>query len=79
MVQAAQDRSEADQACLAHIVLARIGYPLLQPLMWPVTIEIGQMLEEGVPQVRLAKHEQVVQALSPERANNPVDLSVLPR
>jgi hypothetical protein len=49
MVQAAQDPGGFHWPSLTHVLLARIGGHLLQPLVWPVAIEIGCVLEQDAP------------------------------
>jgi hypothetical protein len=72
MVQAAKDRSDTDRACLAPILLEWIGDPLLQALVGAVAVEVGRVFGQDAPQVRLAQHEQVVQALPPHAAEEPL-------
>lgn len=55
MVQAAQDRSGAHRPRLAPIRFRRIRDPLLQPLVRSGGVEVGHVLPQDAPQVRLAQ------------------------
>ncbi len=54
------------------------GDVLPDPLMRPILVEVGHVLPEHAPQVDLAQHHDVVQALAPDAAEEPRAGGVLP-
>jgi hypothetical protein len=54
------------------------GDALSATLMRPVLIEVGHVLPEHAPQMGLAAHHAVVQALPPDAAEEPLAGGVLP-
>ncbi len=51
---------------------------LPDPLMRPILVEVGHVLPEHAPQVGLPQHHDVVQALPPDAAEEPLAGGVLP-
>src|SRR3712207_3619831 len=58
--------------------LSGIGHPLPQALMWAPRVEVRGVLREDASQVDLAQDQQVVQALAPHAAKEPLADRILP-
>ena len=52
---------------------------LLQRQMGPNRVVIPSVGLENTVQVRLAEHDQVIEAFAPDRADEALDVAVLPR
>ena len=76
VVKAAEDRLRCDGADGLNRAMKR-GV-LVQRLMSPRLIIIGGICAEDSAQVRFTEHDHVVQALPADRANEPLNVSVLP-
>ena len=76
VVKAAEDRLRCDGADALNRAMKR-GV-LVQRSMSPQLIIIGGICAEDSAQVCFTEHDHVVQALPADRANEPLNLSVLP-
>jgi hypothetical protein len=77
VVKAAEDGSWCDSAETLDCSMKRgvIG----QRSVGSEFVVIGGIRGQDAPQVRFAQNHDMVQALSPDRANQPFDVSILPR
>ena len=55
-----------------------IGEALLQSLVWPHAVEVGHVLAQHAPDVRLAQDQPTVRALASDTAEEPLAGGVLP-
>jgi hypothetical protein len=76
VVKAAEDRLRCDGADALNRAMKR-GV-LVQRSMSPRLIIIGGICAEDSAQVRFTEHDHVVQALPADRANEPLDICILP-
>src|SRR5674476_1432797 len=76
VVKTAEDRLRCDGADALNRAMKR-GV-LVQRLMSPRLIIIGGICAEDSAQVRFTEHDHVVQALPADRANEPLDICILP-
>ena len=80
MVEPTEDREGPH---VAHISRVRRGWrsiardALPEALMRPVLVEEGHVLPEHAPQVGLAQHQDMVEALAPDAAQEPLAGGVL--
>ena len=47
--------------------------------MRPDLVVIGSVIFQDATQLRFAEHEQVIEALAPNRADEALDVAILPR
>ena len=66
MVQAAEDGRAYDPSAVPWFDGARLGGILAEPEMRTRPVVVGDVLPQYPPQVALAEHDHVVQALSPD-------------
>ena len=81
IMQAAEDRDSAHAPALPRLGRGAggcVGGVLVQALMGPVTVVIGHVFPQRPPQVRLPEDEEMVQALPPCTAAEPLAGGVLP-
>ena len=64
----------------AELVRApKIRRILVQREMRPDLVVIGSVILENATQLRFVEHHQVVERFTPDRADEPLDVAVLPR
>ena len=77
MMQAAEDRLRCDAAEALNLAMER-GV-LVQRSMRPQLIIVGGVCGCDPAQVRFAEHDHVVEAFPADRADESLDVSILPR
>jgi hypothetical protein len=71
-----EDRNRCDAAAL--LSPPELWSILAQRRMGPERVVVQSVGLENAAQVRLAEHDQVIEAFAPDRADEPLDVAVLP-
>ena len=77
MMEAAEPTDRYDTpVCLRWSVERSI---LVQRKMRAETIVVGQVIGQQIAKVSFSQHHDMIEALAPDRANQPFNMTVLPR
>ena len=79
MVQAADLRDRYHRSCLDGLNRAGDGGVLLQRQVSPRMLVVVEVGSEDSAQARLVQHDHVIQTLPTNRADQPLDVGILPR
>ena len=77
MMKSAQKRHSRDPACVLNSATQRRIFA--QGKVRPHAVVIAGVGRQDPTQVPLPEHQDMVQALPPDRADQPLDMAVLPR
>ncbi len=79
MMQAAEDWFHNNAALVWWLNFSRRWRVAVERLMWAIRVVVLEVLDQETDQMLLSEHDDVIEALATDRADQALCVSVLPR